>query len=274
MVVRISGGKCSDMRGWIPSLCVCDANECGAIFIFYFIFWVIAPPPVPRTLYSDCLQARRHFPVKVSLMNSNDPSEWLWQVIHNHSSFTFSSSPVTSLLFLPYFLLFLQLNQTPVPIKGHNSLSLSFFNCGCWVKPLNRLLIRMDAARVIFMISDQGVVSGNELQNTEPEVTDQPKVRAGFPITPLSHTIIYHHKHIWASFILLKRLSSEKCSEWNNTSVQLKSKSKRYPFTLFYSVSILNLIQLKTPSVTLISLNLFLYQTQQPSTSVSRFKNN
>lgn len=159
MVGRISGGKCSDMRGWICSLCVCDANECRAVpfsFIFYFIFWVMAPPPVPPTLYSDCLQARRHFPVKVSLMNSNDPSEWLRQVIHNHSSFTFSSSPVTSLLFLPSFPLFLQLNQTPVPIKGHNSLSLSCFNCGCWVEPLNRLLIRMDAARVIFMMSDQG----------------------------------------------------------------------------------------------------------------------
>lgn len=40
------------------------------------------------TLYSDCLQARRHFPVKVSLMNSNDLTDCLRQVIHNHSSST------------------------------------------------------------------------------------------------------------------------------------------------------------------------------------------
>lgn len=44
----------------------------------------------------------------------------------------------------------------------------------------------------------------------------------------------------------------------------LKSKSERYSFTLFYSFSILNFIQLKMPSVTLISLNLFLYQTLKP----------
>lgn len=51
----------------------------------------------------------------------------------------------------------------------------------------------------------------------------------------------------------------------------LKSKSERYSFTLFYSVSILNFIQLKTPSVTLISLNLFFFffRPTSPSTSAS-----
>lgn len=44
----------------------------------------------------------------------------------------------------------------------------------------------------------------------------------------------------------------------------LKSKSERYYFTLFYSVFRLNFIQLNVPSVILISLNLFLYQTHKP----------
>lgn len=70
-------------------------------FLNFFELWLPPPPhpPVPLVLYSDCLQAGRHFPVKVSLMNSNDPSERLRQVIHNHSSFTFPSCAVTSLLF-------------------------------------------------------------------------------------------------------------------------------------------------------------------------------
>lgn len=50
---------------------------------------------------------------------------------------------------------------------------------------------------------------------------------------------------------------------------QLKSKPKRDSFTLFYSASILDLIHLRTPSLTLITSNLFLYQTQEPSTSGS-----
>lgn len=33
---EISGGKCSDLRGSIPFVCVCDANECSAIYIFFF----------------------------------------------------------------------------------------------------------------------------------------------------------------------------------------------------------------------------------------------
>lgn len=49
---------------------------------------------------------------------------------------------------------------------------------------------------------------------------------------------------------------------------QLKSKSKRYSFTLFYWLAILNWIRLRTPSVTLITLNLFLSQTHEPSPSV------
>lgn len=44
----------------------------------------------------------------------------------------------------------------------------------------------------------------------------------------------------------------------------ITSKSERYSFTLFYSVFILNFIQLNVPSVILISLNLFLYQTHKP----------
>lgn len=56
----------------------------GVITTFLSLFLALS-----LTLYSDCLQARRHFPVKVSLMNSNDPTECLRQVIHNHSSFTF-----------------------------------------------------------------------------------------------------------------------------------------------------------------------------------------
>lgn len=225
----ITGGKCSDLRGSIPLLCVCNANESCAIFIFFFFFELWLPPLVSLVLYSDCLQARRHFPVKVSLMNSNDPSDWLRQVIHNHSSFTFSSCTVTSPFFLPSLLLFLQLNQTPVPIKGRNLLSLSFFffsfNCACWVEPLNHLLIRMDASTAFFLWrATRDTLSGNELRNTEPEVTDQPKVKAGFSHHSTQSdamSIIYHHKHIWASLILLRKLSTEKCSELNNTSALL-----------------------------------------------------
>lgn len=40
-----------------------------------------------EALSSDCLQLRRHFRVKVTLMNSNDSGERQRQVIHNHSSF-------------------------------------------------------------------------------------------------------------------------------------------------------------------------------------------
>lgn len=71
-------------------------------------------------------------------------------------------------------------------------------------------------------------------------------------------SIIYHHKHIWVSLIFLQWKMF-----WMQQYIsiaQLKSKSKRYSFTLFYLVSRLNLIQLKTPSVTLITLNLVLYQ--------------
>lgn len=34
----ITGGKCSDLRGSIPLLCVCNANESCAIFIFFYFF--------------------------------------------------------------------------------------------------------------------------------------------------------------------------------------------------------------------------------------------
>lgn len=33
----ISGGKCYDLRGSIPLLCVCDANECAAIYIYFYL---------------------------------------------------------------------------------------------------------------------------------------------------------------------------------------------------------------------------------------------
>lgn len=185
----INGGKRSDVRGSVPSLCVCDANECCAIFIYYYFlscFELWLPPLVPLMLCSDCLQARRHFPVKVSLMNSNDPGERLRQVIHNHSSFTFSSCTVTSLL-LPFISSPLPATEPSVPRKVPDLLSLFFFfNFACWVEPLNHLLIRMDASGVFLWLGTRGAVSGNELQNSEPEVTDQPKVKAGFPITPLS----------------------------------------------------------------------------------------
>lgn len=72
--------------------------------------------------------------------------------------------------------------------------------------------------------ASRDAVSGNKLQNTEPEVTDQPKVKAGFSHHSTQSdamSIIYHHKHIWAPLILLRRLSSEKCSESNNTSALL-----------------------------------------------------
>lgn len=82
----------------VQSLFCVDALPMSAAPFPFFFFELWLPPPVPLVLYSDCLQAWRHFPVKVSLMNSNDPREWLRQVIHNHSSFTFPSCTVTSLL--------------------------------------------------------------------------------------------------------------------------------------------------------------------------------
>lgn len=160
-----------------------------SFFFFFFELWL--PPLVSLVLYSDCLQARRHFPVKVSLMNSNDPSDWLRQVIHNHSSFTFSSCTVTSPFFLPSLLLFLQLNQTPVPIKGRNLLSLSFFffsfNCACWVEPLNHLLIRMDASTAFFYDEQpETLFLGMSYETPSQRSQISPKWKLVFPITPLS----------------------------------------------------------------------------------------
>lgn len=63
-------------------------QKSGSCFWSYYIHGSLCV-----TLYSDCLQVRRHFPVKVSLMNSNDPTECLRQVIHNHSSFIFPLTP-------------------------------------------------------------------------------------------------------------------------------------------------------------------------------------
>lgn len=168
--------------------CVYATSMSAGPFSFFFqIFWIMdTPPPVPLVLYFDCLQARRHFPVKVSLMNSNDPGEWLRQVLHNHSSFTFSSRTVTSLFFLPSLLLFLQLNQAPVPIKGRNLLSLSFFYCACWVEPLNCLIIRMDASKTFSYDEQPETLFLGMSYKTPSQRSKSPKWKPVFPITPLS----------------------------------------------------------------------------------------
>lgn len=115
--------------------CVCvheqDASEWSAsCFWSYYIHRSLS---LSLTLYSDCLQARRHFPVKVSLMNSNDPTECLRQVIHNHSSFSFPLNSLTiprppHLYFLPPSLpLFLSLKKTTFPRTAHNQLSVFIY---------------------------------------------------------------------------------------------------------------------------------------------------
>lgn len=82
-------------------------------------------------------------------------------------------------------------------------------------------------------------------------------------------SIIYHNKYIWDSLILLIKLFNEKWSRWYDTSEFessiKKSISKLHSFSSFYSASILNVKQLNTPSVSLISLNLLFHQ---PSTSI------
>lgn len=170
-------------------LCVCvrDASEWLA---GCFLFTAPTQPPTPCsvTLYSDCLQARRHFPVKVSLMNSNDPTECLRQVIHNHSSFTFSLNPLSTPLLHPP-----PPNKTAFPRNYSNLLSVFiYFIFFClivhvvsqhWITsswgwmPLELLMMKW---------ATRSTISGNELQKTEPKVTDRPKVKAVFPINPLS----------------------------------------------------------------------------------------
>lgn len=119
----------------------CQREECQA-------FWSYGIRPCPSsifslslpsfvTVYSDCLQARRHFPVKVSLMNSNDLTDCLRQVIHNHSSSPFSPSPLPAPTVLSYLLtLFLSLKknqkkrkkkETTFPGCRQNVLTVAFF---------------------------------------------------------------------------------------------------------------------------------------------------
>lgn len=107
----------------VYSECVCarDASKRSAsCFWSYYNLPLSLPRSLSLTLYSDCLQARRHFPVKVSLMNSNDPTDCLRQVIHNHSSFTFPPphhpSATSSLAFF-------SLHLPPLPVTVTDSIS-------------------------------------------------------------------------------------------------------------------------------------------------------
>lgn len=120
---------------WRVLLHVCVCMSKMPVSEVPVVFGVITStaPSLSLTLYSDCLQARRHFPVKVSLMNSNDPTECLRQVIHNHSSFSFPLNSLTiprppHLYFLPPSLpLFLSLKKTTFPRTAHNQLSVFIY---------------------------------------------------------------------------------------------------------------------------------------------------
>lgn len=88
---------------------------------------------------------------------------------------------------------------------------------------------------------------------------------------PSLHSVRCHVHHLppqtHLSFIDLTQKAFPWKMFWMNQYISiapLKSKSERYYFTLFYSVFRLNFIQLNVPSVILISLNLFLYQTHKP----------
>lgn len=88
---------------------------------------------------------------------------------------------------------------------------------------------------------------------------------------PSLHSVRCHVHHLPPQTHLSSIDLTQRAFQWKMFWIKryisiapLKSKSERYSFTLFYSVSILNFIQLKTPSVTLISLNLFLSQTHKP----------
>lgn len=62
---------------------------------YCFIFWTCKLSH-RDVLYTDCLQLRHHFKVKVTLMNSNDLSKYLRQVIHNPFFFCFSFTMTTT----------------------------------------------------------------------------------------------------------------------------------------------------------------------------------
>lgn len=131
---RARKGQMFFVEGFTLCVCVYVCVWVRCQWVKCQLFLELLHPPLSLsyslTLYSDCLQARRHFPVKVSLMNSNDPTECLWQVIHNHSSFTFPLNPLPTLplLFLPPSRpLFLSLKKTAFPRNGHNLLSVFIY---------------------------------------------------------------------------------------------------------------------------------------------------
>lgn len=125
-----------------------------------------------------------------------------------HSTPLSTPSTTLSLLFspLPSRCIFLSLKQTVFPGTGHNLLSVfySFHSSSSFL--IVDVVLRhwitfswgwMYPQFVMMKWMTRGTISGNELQNGEPKVTDQPRVKAVFPsLQPAVHSVRRHVHHL------------------------------------------------------------------------------